>query len=221
MWPTRRQHENERDCILGPSSRTSADHLRARTKPEFSDSIAKCIELRSREADAQISGASLCSITSTSTSLTCTGGIFTTLADAGKTRPGAGANGTAPAPNSTLLATISAVVFTSGLDTGTGKFKNATLSVAASNTVSNVPVTWGTDNAGAFQTAVNSCPPPTNPSSISPFTSKGCVIVVPNPGSAGTGDYMFGSGIVSPVKPASRFSGWKFLKVGRKSAVRS
>ena len=54
----------------------------------------------------------------------------------------------------------------------------------------------GTDNATSFQNAANSCPLPTNSALFTPnLGPKGCVIVVPNPGGSGTGDYMFGSGV--------------------------
>jgi hypothetical protein len=59
-----------------------------------------------------------------------------------------------------------------------------------------VAASWGTDNATAFQNAANSCPVPTNSTLFTPnLGPKGCVIVVPNPGASGTGDYMFGSGV--------------------------
>jgi len=157
------------------------------------------------QADAQTSGKSNCSISATAAALTCTVGVFTE-ADIGKSIevPGAGASGISPAPNSTLLAKILSIStpLNTNLDTNTGKFRNVTLDTNATTSVSGALVTWGTDNSVPFQAAVNACPTASNgiPSTtalnnanpIFPFTSKGCVIVVPNPGMAGTGDYMFG-----------------------------
>src|SRR5208282_3619779 len=56
-------------------------------------------------------------------------------------------------------------------------------------------VVWGTDNGLALQAAANACPSSASTApSIAPFTSKGCVLLVPSPGNSGTGDYMFTTG---------------------------
>jgi|HubBroStandDraft_6_1064221.scaffolds.fasta_scaffold00022_100 hypothetical protein len=149
------------------------------------------------QGDAQVSGAVNC-YTPTTTTLTCSKGIFV-LSDAGKSIeiPTANMSQPSPAPISTFETTVGSIVLTS-VDNTTGKFETINLGSAVTTSVpmsSSVPVTWGTDNSVPFQTAANTCPQPTNSSVIAPFTSKGCVIIVPNPGSAGTGDYMFGSGV--------------------------
>jgi hypothetical protein len=60
-------------------------------------------------------------------------------------------------------------------------------------------ITWGTDNAAAFQRAGNACPAPSSTNVTPPLTNlasiKGCVLLVPNGGPLGTGDYMFVSGV--------------------------
>lgn len=155
-------------------------------------------------ADAQIYTGG-CQILGTGLgTLTCAAAVFATT-DVGKfiEIPGAGStSSTAPAPLATWLATIAGVATcTSGLCT------QALLGTAALHATSGVAVTWGTDNATPFQNTVNACPSPTNASIISPFTSKGCVIVVPNPGSAGTGDYMFGSGVTLPTQTSFEIRG--------------
>jgi hypothetical protein len=83
-------------------------------------------------------------------------------------------------------------------------------------------VTWGTDNAAPFQAAINACPPPFAPVAVnplSPFTSKGCVIVVPNPGSFGTGDYMFGSGVTLPSQVSFQLIGMGNASMGQESPL--
>src|SRR5262249_9199128 len=143
-------------------------------------------------ADAQEStniNGTTCSLLANAMHLTCAHAIFNPN-DGGKSIeiPGAGATATAPAPTATLLTTITTV---------DANLQGVMLNNAGNATgVSNVVVTWGPDNSTAFQNAFNACPGPSNPSTISPFNSKGCVVVVPDPGSTGTGDYMFGSAVV-------------------------
>ena len=172
------------------------------------------------QADAQTSDGSSCSITSGTNTLNCSPkGIFTT-ADVGKSIevPGAGATGTSPAPNATLLTTITAVVASSvDSTTNIGKFKSVTVAANATNTATGVPVVWGTDNSGPLQSAVNACPSPSNASVISPFGSKGCVIVVPNSGSAGTGDYMFGSSTSGIAVNAANLTSFQIIGMGNSS----
>src|SRR5262249_35163139 len=67
------------------------------------------------------------------------------------------------------------------------------LSITPTAAPTSTVIVWGTDNTSAFNSAAGACPAPTNPTTISPFTSKGCVLTVPNPGGSGTGDYMFGA----------------------------
>jgi hypothetical protein len=106
--------------------------------------------------------------------------------------PGAVSPQVLPAPYPTLLATITGV----GGTCVSGKCTTATITPNSTKASNGVAVTWGTDNATPFQNVATSCPLPTNSSSYTPnLGPKGCVIVVPNPGASGTGDYMFGSGV--------------------------
>jgi hypothetical protein len=73
---------------------------------------------------------------------------------------------------------------------------------------SNLNVTWGTDNGPLFQNAVNACPANNfNGTSLTPFTSKGCVLLVPNGGSNGTGDYMFAGPVTMPTQVSFQIIG--------------
>ncbi len=98
-------------------------------------------------------------------------------------------------PNATLLTTIDSV------DSG-----NAGVmlhdAAASGSAASLIRVTWGTDNSAALLAAATACPSPFNNGSVASsanlfgFSSKGCVLLVPNSGSSGTGDYLFASGVV-------------------------
>jgi len=154
-------------------------------------------------ADAQISNTS-CNATAGAFTVACGSGTFT-LADIGKSIEIPSAGGTLLLP-ATQLNTITGIAMPSG-----GKFKQATLNLAIVNntTSGGVNVTWGTDNSAAFTNAAAACPMPSNGStgSLGGFNSKGCVLYVPNPGSTGTGDYMFGSGVTFAAQTSFQIIG--------------
>ncbi|HEV3275793.1 MAG TPA: hypothetical protein VG860_03165 [Terriglobia bacterium] len=170
-------------------------------KAQFGDLPAPEINVRNFGAldDAQesvsFSPSTTCSIAMTSTLLTCANAIFA-ASDVGKAIeiPKAGAAGTSPAPAQTLLARIVSLSSPVG-----SLYKNATLNTASLNGsgVGSLNVTWGTDNSTAFQNAANACPSPSNFANVTlnGFTSKGCILIVPNGGASGTGEYMFGTGV--------------------------
>jgi hypothetical protein len=137
--------------------------------------------------DAQESNAG-CTVSGST--LTCSTGQFT-YRDIGKSIqiPAAGSTVPAsPAPRATFETTITTV---STAD-ASGRFTTVGLASTPSASPGGVIVTWGTDNTAAIQNALNACPPAVQPTfnlmQLSPFTSKGCVIVLPSPGTAGTGD---------------------------------
>lgn len=142
-----------------------------------------------------------------SAQLHCAGFIFG-ASDVNKTIeiPTGGSAGTSPAPVATVARTISSIA-----STGTcanGLCSDVTLCSAISTITTGVHVTWGTDNSAAFTAAANACTPtPAILNLLGNFTSKGCTIVIPSPGTAGTGDYMFTTGVVMSTQTSFSITG--------------
>ncbi|HEV2176646.1 MAG TPA: hypothetical protein VGW33_05540 [Terriglobia bacterium] len=171
-------------------------------------------------ADAQVATVN-CSLVTTA--LTCGllvsgNGIFS-LSDLGKSIeiPTAAGGGISPAPPLTLLTTIISVNTPESGNT----FKNAVIS--GSGTATNVIITWGTDNSTPFTNAANACPSPSNGTGNlgTGFTSKGCVIYVPNPGGSGTGDYMFGSSVSSVAVALPTQTSFQIIGMGNSGKAES
>jgi hypothetical protein len=149
--------------------------------------------------DAQVAGG--CSVTS-GTTVTC-GNVFT-AADVGKAIeiPNAGISQSAPLPGHATFETTISTIGTGSCNTS-GLCTTVILAAPTSNNPTNQTVTWGTNNDGAFQAALNACPAPSNGATtavLQGFTSKGCVLLVPNSGGAGTGDYLFVNGVVASIQ---------------------
>jgi hypothetical protein len=142
-----------------------------------------------------------CSLDVTKLMLTCGTGTFAST-DVGKTVqiPKAGAAQSPPLP---AHATYSSTIISESGGT------TVTLAAAAPTQATSVPIVWGTDNAPAFQGAANACPAPSNALNavLFQFTSKGCAYLVPNGGSLGTGDYMFGSTVTFATQTSFQIIG--------------
>ncbi|HEV2177122.1 MAG TPA: hypothetical protein VGW33_07965 [Terriglobia bacterium] len=160
------------------------------------------------KADAQIQ--SSCSVNKAGVGTVnavygCTTTMPFTTADIGKTIEivGAGSSG------ATLVTTIVALI---NDDTGAA----CTMATCAAVQIFATPpastsglVVWGTDNGPALTAAGNACPAPSSGSIPlpGPFTSRGCVLLVPSPGSNGTSDYMFATGAVLATQDSFEIRG--------------
>jgi hypothetical protein len=116
------------------------------------------------QVSTELSADPMCGSTISMTPFTCSGTIFTTN-DVGKTI-------TISEGASHLSMSFSNIIVAVSGCTG-GLCNTATLASGAAATVSDATFAWGTDNGPPFQAAANACPPNTNVSLITPFTSRG------------------------------------------------
>lgn len=139
-------------------------------------------------------GGTTCTLTGTS--LACANGLFTS-ADVGKAIQ---IPGTGTLHNTTFQTTIQTV-------TGAPPVTTITLTSAPGTApLGPVYVTWGTDNSNFFANAASACPANTTVVSLSPFTSRGCTLILPvSP--TGTGSYMFGAGVTLSTQTSLQIVG--------------